>query len=348
MRRSTTSLTLAIGLALALAGASSAALAQPNPETRASAAALFEEGRKLAGEGKFAAACPKLEDSQKMDPGMGTLFYLSDCYEKIGRTMSAWVGFRDVAAQALAAGQSDREKFARARVATLEPQLMRLRIVVRPDAGSIAVSRDGATMSPGVFGTAVPLDPGAHLVSASGSGKEAWESKVVLSEPGKTVIVEVPPLLDEKASSPTPPSAVSKTPSDPQGPLTPNEPPRMVVVRKRTWQTPLGISLTGLGAVGLGVGTALGLMAKSTFNDSEGHCDASGHCDPTGLNARTSAVAKGNVATGVFVAGAVVAAGGVVLWITAPSSKDVGPRGGAGLPLGLEVGLGGAGFVGAF
>ena len=34
---------------------------------------------------------------------MGTLYNLSDCYEQIGRTASAWSGFRDVAAQAKAA-----------------------------------------------------------------------------------------------------------------------------------------------------------------------------------------------------------------------------------------------------
>ena len=328
MRRLLAPLTIALGLSVL--SASSVALAQPSPDTRAGAAALFEAGRKLVGEGKFAEACPKLEDSQKMDPGMGTLFYLSDCYEKIGRTMSAWVGFRDVAAQARLAGQPDREKFARARIATLEPQLMRLKVVLRPgvEPSAPSVTRDGAALSPSVFGTPIPLDPGAHVLSATAAGKEAWESKIVLKDPGQTVTVEIPALLDKKpgAAEPSPPLG-DKAPAGPQSALvsandaalTPDTAP------KRGWQRPLGITLTAVGAVGLGVGTAIGLMAKSTFDDSAPSCDATNHCDPTGIDLRASAVSKGNAATGIFIAGAALAVGGVVLWITAPSSKPASP-----------------------
>ena len=328
MRRLLAPLTITLGLAVL--GASGPALAQPSPDTRAAAAALFEAGRKLAGEGKFAEACPKLEESQKMDPGMGTLFYLSDCYEKIGRTMSAWVGFREVAAQARLAGQGEREKFALRRIATLEPQLMRLKIVLRPGApaSAVAVTRDGAAVSPGIFGTPVPLDPGAHELRATASGKEAWESKIVLKDPGQTVTIEIPALLDRKpgAADATPPLA-DKAPVGPQRARVSGNDPAVApdTASKRGWQRPLGITMTAVGAAGLGVGTALGLMARSTFADSAPHCDATNHCDPSGIELRDSAVNKGNAATGIFVAGAVVVAGGVVLWITAPSNKPASP-----------------------
>ena len=347
MRRLLAPLTIALGLAVL--SAPGRALAQPSPDTRAAAAALFEEGRKLQGEGKFAEACPKLEESQKMDPGMGTLFYLSDCYEKTGRTMSAWVGFREVAAQALLGGQADREKFARGRVATLEPQLMRLKILVRPEAGQSSVTRDGAVMSPGVFGTAVPLDPGAHLISATAPGKESWESKIILKDPGQTLTVEVPTLLDKKpgVAAVTPPGG-DKLPPGPQGNVVSGNVPIVPtpdLEPKRTWQRPVGIALTGVGAVGLGLGTALGFMARSTFTDSTANCDATGHCNPTGIEQRASAVSRGNVATGVFIAGAVVAAGGVVLWITAPSRQ---PAASAAAPVGLAFGPGSAAILGSF
>lgn len=348
MRRLLAPLTLTLGLALF--SASMPALAQPSPDTRAAAAALFEEGRKLAAEGKHADACPKLEESQKMDPGTGTLYYLSDCYEKIGRTMSAWVGFRDVAAQALSAGNSEREKVARGRVATLEPQLMRLKIVVRPDPGSLSVTRDGAVMSPGVFGTAIPLDPGAHVINATAPGKETWESKIVLKDPGQTVVIEVPPLLDKKPGAAAV-AVVDKASSGPQSTLATGS--NAVVVppdqpSPRGWQRPLGITLTGLGAVGLGVGTALGLMAKSTFDDTASHCDTKTNiCDSDGITQRSSAVSQGNAATGVFIAGAVLAAGGVVLWITAPSHKAAASVA-APSAVGVSVGPGSAWLQGSF
>src|SRR5689334_19506 len=82
-------------------------------DSAAVAEVLFNEARALADKGDFAAACPKFEESQKVDPGMGTLYRLGDCYEHLGRTASAWAAFRDVASQAQTAGQAAREADAR-------------------------------------------------------------------------------------------------------------------------------------------------------------------------------------------------------------------------------------------
>lgn len=345
MRRLVAPLTIALGLAVL--GAPTRALAQPSPDARASAAALFEAGRKLAGEGKFAEACPKLEDSQKLDPGMGTLFYLSECYEKIGRTMSAWVGFREVASQARLAGQGEREKVAVRRTATLEPQLMRLKIVARPDAPSspsITVTRDGAAVSSSVFGTPVPLDPGAHLIRATASGKEAWESKITLKDPGQTVTVEIPALLDKKPGAAAPPVA-EKAPLGPQSTLVASNPlsPAADTRTARSWQRPLGVTLTALGVGALGAGVVVGFLAKSKASGaSPQHCDVNNRCDSIGLDLRGSAVKEGNLATGVFVGGAVAAAGGLVLWLSAPTKRSATPT------ASLSVGLSSASLQGSF
>ena len=95
---------------------------------KAAAQSLFDEGRKLMSAGKYAEACPKLAESQKLDPGVGTQFHLSDCYEKLGQTASAWAGFLEAASSTKSMGQGDREKVARDRAAALAPRLSKLTI----------------------------------------------------------------------------------------------------------------------------------------------------------------------------------------------------------------------------
>src|SRR2546430_16366957 len=76
----------------------------------AAAQALFTEAKQLMAQGKYAEACPKFDESQRLDPGMGTLFHVGDCDEHLGKTASAWAAFLEVAAQAKAAGQPARER----------------------------------------------------------------------------------------------------------------------------------------------------------------------------------------------------------------------------------------------
>src|SRR5258706_2634131 len=64
---------------------------------KAAAQTLFDDGRKLMAAGKFGEACPKLAESQTLDPGVGTPVNLADCYEPGGQTASAWTAFLEAA-----------------------------------------------------------------------------------------------------------------------------------------------------------------------------------------------------------------------------------------------------------
>ena len=92
----------------------------------AAAQALFDQGRALMKAKNYSEACPKLAESQRLDPGIGTQFHLADCYENQGKLASAWAAFHEVASMAAASNQPDREKAAKARAARLEPRLPRL------------------------------------------------------------------------------------------------------------------------------------------------------------------------------------------------------------------------------
>jgi hypothetical protein len=81
-------------------------------------------------QGLAAQACPKFEESQRLDPGVGTQFNLADCYERTGRLASAYTTFIDVAAATRQLGQFEREAVARERAKSIKPRLSRLVIVV--------------------------------------------------------------------------------------------------------------------------------------------------------------------------------------------------------------------------
>jgi hypothetical protein len=79
---------------LAVLSIAPAARAQSSAEDHAAADALYEEAGNLMKAGRFVDACPKLEASQRLDPGIGTTMRLGYCYEHVGRTASAWQAWK--------------------------------------------------------------------------------------------------------------------------------------------------------------------------------------------------------------------------------------------------------------
>lgn len=291
------------------------ASAAPPPADAAAAEALFQEGRRLLEAGSAAEACPKLEESQRLDPGMGTLFHLGSCYEAVGRTASAWASFREVESAAKAAGRRDREALARQRAEALEPKLVRLRVEVpwASRARDVEVRRGAAIVGPGQWGTAVPVDPGPVVVRATAAGKRAVEVRVTVDQPGTTKVVVVPEPADAGGPSAPAPAPSSGSP-----------------IRTAGW---IGV---GVGAAGVAASGVIGLLAKSKYDDSTASCSPSGDCtDPRDVAGRHDARSQANVATIVFVGAAVVAVAGVVMVLVAPKSAR------AGVVSPLDLGLGG-------
>src|SRR4249919_971457 len=76
-----------------LALSPSLAGAQTSASDKAMAEHLFDRGLALMRQGQFSEACTQLEQSEAIERGIGTLLYLAECYEKLGRTASAWAMF---------------------------------------------------------------------------------------------------------------------------------------------------------------------------------------------------------------------------------------------------------------
>lgn len=317
---------LGFGIALSLSSAAVAhAQTQPTAQDQAAAEGLFSDAKKLMAAGAFAEACPKLEESQRLDPAPGTQFKLGECYEQTGKTASAWALFLDVAAAAKSANMPDREKIARDRAAALEPKLSRLVIVVTSPANGLVVTRDGVTVGSAQWGSGVAVDPGKHPVTATAPGKQSWKTTIDVSGEGATVTV--PPLLDAPAERPhsdaAPPAETSKG-----------------LGTQRTF----ALVAAGVGVVGVGVGSVFGLKDASKLDDAKSLCTGNA-CNPAGVALRHDAVSAGNVSTIAFSVGLVALAGAAVLWFTAPNDSSTPPRTGFVAP---KLGLTGSGLGGSF
>src|SRR5262249_25737250 len=147
------------------------AAADTSSEDQAAAEALYQEAAKLAKANRWPEAVARLEASQKLDPAVGTLMQLAWCYEKAGRSASAWSTYRDV--PSLAKPDDKRAKQAEADAKRLEPTLARLLLEVAAEnrAAAVEIRRDGTLLNAGAWGVAVPIDPGTHKIEATATGK---------------------------------------------------------------------------------------------------------------------------------------------------------------------------------
>src|SRR5262245_18513307 len=246
-------------MAVALCLSSWPALAGAADGNEAEARALFVEGRRLAAAGNYADACPKFEDSFRLNPGIGTNFNLADCLEHTGRFASAWTRFLDVAAATRLAAQTEREKVARERAAALEPRLSRLIVDVASPAPGLVVERDTVTVAPPAWGMAVPIDPGVHAVSASAPGRKRWSSSVTVPEgEPKTVTISVP-ALEVAPEPPAPPVAALIAPRS-----TPAPPQRRL-------SAPVAV-IGSIGLAGLAVGASFGVEFQRANSEAKGLC----------------------------------------------------------------------------
>jgi len=312
---------------------------------KATAELMFDEGLTLMRDGNFADACPKLESSQRIDPAVGTLLYLAECYEKQQRTASAWVTFRDAAALARASNQAERAAVAEKRADQLQKELALVTIDVELEARKIAglQVRCGPVPVDISLGTiTVPVDPGEVTVEASAPGYLPWKRQLNVDAKGRgTVSI---PVLTSDGSSPAPapsptalgvaPAAVSAEPA-PGG----TPPATSSTADSEGSSVPVAsIVLGSVGIVGLGVGSYFGVKAMNDADDANELCP-DGKCtsqrgEDLMSDARTSATVS-NIAFGVGVAALVT---GVVLYFAAPDADETADEG--LVPLAVERGAG--------
>jgi hypothetical protein len=334
----------ACALLTVLAAAAPAAADQSN---KAAAEALFDEGRRLVGEGKFADACPKFLDSYKLDPATGTLLNLGNCYEKNGQTASAWATYRDTIGEAKSANKLDHMQTATKRANALEPKLSRLTIVAVSPPEGLAVTRDGAKVANAEWGIAFPVDPGTRTIEATAPKKKPWKTTVTVKPDGDKVKIEIPALEDappEPTPTPTPTPTTAPQPAPVTAPVVVDAPP----ADKWSSQKTIALVTGGVGVVGLVVGTIFLVSAGSAYDESLKLCatDEPNRCTQAGADKRGDARTSGNIATIGYGVGIAALVAGVALWVTAPSGSS--PRGSSAPRVAVSPTLGGLNVQGVW
>ncbi len=296
-----------IVLAALVGGAAPASAQQPEgPSTddRARAQQLFEAALADIEKGDLASACPKFLASQKADPKTSTLLNLANCYEKNGQTASAWGAFKEGELTARKIGREDWAKTAADRAKALETRLVRLTVVPpKLKYDGIQIKRDATVLLDGELGVAIPVDPGEHVVSAKAPGYVEYQAKVVVADSSQ--VVQVPPLEVDPAASKPPP------------------PPVPIPDKPAFWSTGrvVGVGTAAVGVALVGVGSVLGITAKSAYDDAKGRCTSGSRgCPADAVTDADAAFDRAGVATGFFVAGGALAVGGAAVFFLWPSA----------------------------
>ena len=263
-----TSLALSLTAASIGAFAPSRAIAQSN---EAIAESLFHEGKKLYAEKRYAEACQKLDQSHRADPAGGTVLLLAMCYERQGRTSSAWAKYSEALALARRDGRSDREQRSKEAMDALEPELTYLTVSLEPEAKALTNMEfvlDGAAI-PFLVDAKVPVDPGEHELTVRAKGCEPWSHKVSATDKGSTVIVTVPG-LKPAAPEPIAQEPLPPLPAKPEPPPLVSQPPALEPKSNAT--RTVAYVIGGAGVIAAGFGGYFAWHAKSLDNKANNLC----------------------------------------------------------------------------
>ena len=292
---------LVAGVALASASAS----AQPLPGgSPAMAEALFQQARDLFKQERYAEACPRFAESQRLEPKLGTLLNLAVCHEKIGKIATAWAEYTSAATIARRDGSKEREGFARDQVASLEKKLARVVVQVDASTAGPSITLDELPLDRSALNTPLPIDPGKHRVGAAAPGKVAWST--VIEAPSERADLTVPvPALEAAVEPPQPPAAATAAPIPsvtpaPIAPLGSGGAPEAARNDSRI----IAYAGFGVGAAGLLLGAITGVVTLARVGEIHDLCNGD-RCGQDQATAISSATTIANVSNVGFAVGAV-------------------------------------------
>jgi tetratricopeptide (TPR) repeat protein len=309
-------------------------VASADPAAKKRADKLFEDGRKYLANGEYSLACTAFEESQVVDPAVGTQLNIALCYEKWGKLAMAYTVYLD-AERAAREGKDKRSTVARKQAIALEPKLARLRVTLPDGIDRYAIYLlDAKEIDAAKLATELVLDPGAHVIEVRVAGAPPTKNEITL-KPGQRAKLE----LELPAKPEVPAPVVEEKPAPVPEPTPPVATPTTTRSGPRLYG---GIGLAVAGAATMGIASYIALDARSDYNAAKERCP-DGMCPVLAdFEATRDARDRARTMTWVFAGGAVVATVGTILILTskrsAPSERitvtpTISERG-AGLAIG--------------
>jgi hypothetical protein len=303
---------------VALAIAARSAGAQPTETDRSLAQSLFEQAKLLMEGANYDEACPKLEESQRLDPGGGTLLNLALCHERQGKVATAWAEFKEALSAAKRDGREDRIAAAEEHIAALEPKLPWLTVAVIEPAEGQEVTLDGVVIGGAAWGSPVSIDPGSHQVTASAPGRISWDDRIAIGA-GERLTLTVPKLTPAPVAPVAPvaslaaPSVRTQTAPSKQDDAT-------------SGSSAVGWVVGGAGVALVGVGTFFGIQTLSKKKRSDELCPTDSTCTEEGARLNEEAQTSAWIANIAIGAGIVGIGAGTYLILSSGSAGEAQGR----------------------
>lgn len=290
----------------------------------AAARALAVDGLRLAQAGSCDEAIPKLERAEKLHHSVIVLSRLGECNVNLGRLVEGTEQLRKVLREPLPANPtpalSKAYEHAQTALDAAKPRIGSLIISLgRAAPPDLQLTVDGRAVPPSLVDTELPADPGEHTIEATAPGYLKATGHVSLSSADKRTVslrlesdpnapLALPRANDAPVAGVAPPPIAAGAPlesnsgaASPPGPVAKNH-----TAAYLAW---------GVGAVGVGVGSAFGLIALKDKHDIVATC-GSNSCPADSGSSLDSAKRSGNVSTIAFGVGGVGLLLGTVLYFT--------------------------------
>ena len=295
----------------------------------AAARTLAVDGLKLAQSGRCEEAIPKLERSEKLHHSAIVLSRLGECEVSQGKLVEGTEMLRKVLREPLptspSAALSKAYDHAQNTLDSAKPKIAGLTIsVAGPAATDLHLTVDGQVIASTLLDSELPANPGDHVIEASAPGFLKSTGRVTLSVADKKTIslrLEV----DPNAPPPVPAATGddAKVNSVPQTAQPPSAPPRAPLATPVAPASPPShaaayVSL-GVGLVGVGVGSAFGLIA---MRDKRALSCDSNVCPASARDSVDTAKRSGNISTIAFGVGGAGLLLGTILYFSVGGSSD--------------------------